>query len=124
MAADVYEKLANHLDNLPAGFPRTESGVEMRILRRLFSPEEAELATQLSLIEEDARVIAHRAGLSFEAAVNRLDAIEKKGLIFALHKEGKPTRYQALGYVVGIYEFQVNRMDPEIISDFEEYNPA
>ena len=38
---DVYEKLAKHLDNLPAGYPSTESGVEMRILKRLFSPEEA-----------------------------------------------------------------------------------
>jgi len=44
MAADVYERLAKHLDNLPAGFPRTESGAELRILRRLFTPEDAELA--------------------------------------------------------------------------------
>jgi len=124
MTADVYEKLAQHLDNLPAGFPRTDSGVEMRILRRLFSPEEAELATHISLIEEDARVIARRAGLPVEETARRLDGMEKKGLIFALHKEGKPTRYQALGYVVGIYEFQVNRMDPEIIRDFEEYGPT
>jgi hypothetical protein len=39
MAIDVYEKLAMHLDDLPAGFPRTESGVEIRILRRLFTPD-------------------------------------------------------------------------------------
>lgn len=32
MATEIYEKLAKYLDNLPAGFPRTESGVEMRIL--------------------------------------------------------------------------------------------
>jgi hypothetical protein len=48
---DVYEKLAQHLDSLPAGYPRTESGVEMRILKRLFSPEEAEIATA----DHDAR---------------------------------------------------------------------
>ena len=123
MPKDVYEKLAQHLDNLPAGFPRTENGVEMRILRRLFTPEEADLATHLSLIEEDARVIARRARLPYEETSQRLDEMEKKGLIFALHKEGKHTRYQALGYVVGIYEFQVNHMDPEIIREFEEYNP-
>ena len=124
MTTDVYERLAQHLDNLPAGFPRTESGVEMRILRRLFTPAEAELATHLSLIEEDAHVIARRARIPYEETARRLDEMEKKGLIFALHKEGRPTRYQALGYVVGIYEFQVNRMDPEIIKDFEEYSPA
>jgi hypothetical protein len=37
MARDIYEKLAEHLDNLPGGFPRTPSGVEIRILRRLFT---------------------------------------------------------------------------------------
>ena len=57
---DVYEKLAQHLDNLPSGFPRTESGVEMRILRRLFSPEEAKLATCLTMIPEPTAGIAAR----------------------------------------------------------------
>ncbi len=39
MSLDIYRKLAQHLDDLPAGFPSTESGVELRILRRLFTPE-------------------------------------------------------------------------------------
>ena len=43
MDQDIYQRLAQHLDNLPGGFPPTESGVELRILRRLFTPEEAEL---------------------------------------------------------------------------------
>ena len=43
--ADIYEQLARFLDDLPAGFPRSESGVELRILRRLFTPEEAALAS-------------------------------------------------------------------------------
>ena len=41
---DLYRQLARHLDRLPGGFPATESGVELRILRRLFSPQDAELA--------------------------------------------------------------------------------
>jgi electron transport complex protein RnfB len=49
---DVYEKLANHLDSLPAGYPSTETGLELRILKRLFSPEEAQIATSL---DHDAR---------------------------------------------------------------------
>jgi electron transport complex protein RnfB len=61
---DVYEKLAQHLDSLPAGYPRTESGVEMRILKRLFSPEEAELATTLTMMPEPVAgiVATHRHG--------------------------------------------------------------
>ena len=38
---DVYTRLREHLDRLPAGFPATESGVELRILKRLFTPDEA-----------------------------------------------------------------------------------
>jgi len=41
---NVYDDLAAHLDRLPAGFPRTPTGVELRILKRLFTPEEAALA--------------------------------------------------------------------------------
>ena len=54
MTEEVYEKLARHLDRLPAGFPRTESGVELRILKRLFNPEEAELACRLQMMPEPA----------------------------------------------------------------------
>ena len=38
---DVYENLRAHLDRLPAGFPRTPTGLEIRILKRLFTPDEA-----------------------------------------------------------------------------------
>ncbi len=33
---DIYRLLARHLDSLPAGFPPTENGVELKILRKLF----------------------------------------------------------------------------------------
>jgi len=123
MTTDVYEKLAQHLDNLPAGFPRTKSGVEIRILRRLFSPEEAELTLHLSLIEEKAHVIARRAKISVKEAVRILEGMEKKGLVFVYHKDGKAPKYQATSYVIGIYEFQLNRLNSENVKDFEEYSP-
>ncbi len=49
---DLYRRLQQHLDRMPVGFPPTASGVELRILRRLFSPEDAELALDLSAIAE------------------------------------------------------------------------
>ncbi len=51
---DVYERLAKHLDNLPASYPATDSGVELRILKRLFTPEEAEAAMALTMFPEPA----------------------------------------------------------------------
>jgi len=39
---DIYEKLRKRLDDLATGYPATENGVEIRILKRLFIEEEAE----------------------------------------------------------------------------------
>ncbi len=124
MATDIYEKLAKHLDNLPAGFPRTQSGVEMRILRRIFTPEDAEFAMHLTLIPEEPRVIARRAKIPVEKAARRLEEMEKKGLILCILEENKPPLYMAEQYVVGFWEGQVNKLDPELVQDVEEYRDA
>jgi Na+-translocating ferredoxin:NAD+ oxidoreductase subunit B len=121
---DLYEKLAEHLDSLPAGFPKTESGVEKRILRRLFTPEDAELALYLTLIPEEPRVIAHRTGMAVEKTRRRLEEMEKKGLILGIRREGEPLRYMAQQFVVGFWEAQVNNLSRELVEDFEEYLPT
>ena len=38
---NVYEKLRERLDDLANGYPATESKVEIRLLERLFTEEEA-----------------------------------------------------------------------------------
>jgi ferredoxin len=124
MEKDIYQSLAQHLDNLPGGFPPTETSVELRILRRLFSPEEAELAVHLTLIPEESRVIARRAKISREDAVQRLEQMATKGLIFRIQPEGGPPQYQALQYVIGIWEFHVNDLDTELVRDMDEYLPT
>jgi len=55
-----YRNLQKHLDNLPVGFPATESGVEIRILKHLFTPEEAECALYLTLLPKTAQKIHKR----------------------------------------------------------------
>lgn len=124
MDQDIYRRLAKHLDNLPAGYPATESGVEMRILRRLFTPEEAALAIHLTLLPEEARVVAHRAKLPVAEVAQRLAQMEQRGLVFSKHsRSGSKPKYQAAPFVVGIWEFQVGRLTPDLVRDFEEYLP-
>ena len=122
MATDAYERLAEHLDDLPAGFPRTQSGVELRILRRLFTPEDADLAVHLTLIPEEPRVIAHRAKIPVEEASGRLKEMVEKGLIFSFHPENKPPLYMAAPFAVGFWEAQVNKLDRELVQNAEEYS--
>jgi hypothetical protein len=60
------------------------------LLKRLFTPEEAEFAVHLTLDREEARVIADRAGLDLTEAEQRLREMAGKGLIFSVEPEGGP----------------------------------
>jgi Pyruvate/2-oxoacid:ferredoxin oxidoreductase delta subunit len=124
MVRDIYEKLAEHLDNLPGGFPRTSSGVEIRILRRIFTPEEAKLAVHLALIPEEPRVIARRAKRPLAEVVQRLEEMDKKGQVIGIRRNGEPLHYMAQQFIVGIWEGQVNKLSRELVEEFEEYMPS
>ena len=124
MARDIYARLAKHLDDLPGGFPPTESGVELRILRKLFSPQDAELALNLTLIPESAKVVARRAKIPPEEAGARLDELASKGLCFSIKGRNGVTSYMASQFVIGIWEYHVNDLDPELIQDMREYIPT
>ncbi len=124
MSPDVYEMLAQHLDDLPGGFPSTDSGVELRILRRLFTPDEAELALNLTPIPEKSEVIASRAEIDTREAAQRLEEMARKGLIYSIEREGRLPKYMANQFIVGIWEFNVNRLDVDFIRDVQEYIPV
>ena len=119
---DVYKRLAKHLDNLPTGFPATESGVELKILKRLFTPREAEVAISLSMTAEPASAIAERLHEDESSMAQVLENMSKKGLIIRSSRGGQ-NLYMAAQFVVGIWEYHVNDLDEELIKDFNEYAP-
>ena len=45
---DAYRILQQHLDKMPVGYPATKSGVEIDLLKAIFTPLEAEIATHLN----------------------------------------------------------------------------
>ncbi len=125
MTDDIYRKLAQHLDNLPAGFPATESGMEIRILRKFFSPQQADLALHLTMIPEEARVIAHRAKITNVEAVERLEEMACNGLIFSIVPRKRAPLYMAAQFVpFGIWEYHVNDLSPDLIREVNEYLPT
>jgi electron transport complex protein RnfB len=123
MPEKIYQKLAKHLDNLPGGFPLTDTGVEFRILKRLFTPEEAEFALYLTLIPEESGVVARRARISSQEASRRLETMAQKGLIYRIDSIGGQPKYMACQYVIGIWEFHVNDLDEGLAKDMGEYMP-
>jgi Pyruvate/2-oxoacid:ferredoxin oxidoreductase delta subunit len=117
----LYRALQEHLDRLPGGFAPSKTGADLRLLRRLFEPDEAALAVHLSLEQEEASAIAARAGLPLDEAANRLETMAARGLILAHYHESEPTRYQAIPFVIGIYEAQLDRLDRRMIRELQAY---
>jgi electron transport complex protein RnfB len=116
----VYRKLAQRLDEIPNGFPHTETGSDLRLLAKIFAPQEAALAIVMRLSRDSAEAIAARAGVDPEAALEILKTMASKGQIRAGRKRGKPA-FGLIPFAVGIYEEQLPRMDAEMASLFEEY---
>jgi len=119
---DVYTRLAKKLDKLPQGFPATKSGVELRILRKIFAPEDAEMALRLKPMPETAEHIARRLGHPEDEMRAILDGLADRGQIGSFKLKGKQ-RYALMPFVVGIFEFQLSRMDRELAELCEEYAP-
>jgi electron transport complex protein RnfB len=119
---DVYRKLQRHLDRMPVPFPPTESGVEIRMLKRLFTPGEARVVLALSMIPEPAGVVHRRIRreMSLEKLREALENMAERGLIVRLSGAGEP-RYGKSPLVVGFYEAQVNRLTEAFERDFVQY---
>jgi H+/Na+-translocating ferredoxin:NAD+ oxidoreductase subunit B len=120
MTKEVYRKLQEQLDQYSVGFPATASGVEIRILEKLFTEEEAEIALHLSMALETPESVAGRTNREPKAIVALLDRMADKGLVFRWRRSGT-VKYGAIPFVLGIYEYQVKTMDRELAQMFEDY---
>lgn len=121
--AEVYTQLAQHLDSLPAGFPATESGVEIKILKKLFTPQEAQIAAKLSMMPQTSESLARNVGVQSDELAEILEQMAQKGLIFRYRKK-ETVYYMAAQFVVGIWEYHVNDLDEELVHLFNEYVPV
>jgi NAD-dependent dihydropyrimidine dehydrogenase PreA subunit len=123
MSDEIYKKLAKVLDTLPNGFPATESGVEIKLLERIFDPDHAELFCDLRLAFESAEQIAERTGRPIEGLEEKLIAMTERGQLWGL-QFGDTWVFKMLPWVFGIFEFQLPHMDREMAEMCKEYHPA
>ncbi len=119
----LYRDLQKYLDRMPISFPATESGAEIRILKHLFTPQEAEIALQLSMIPESIERIHKRLksrGMSVEELQKNLDQMVHKGSIYGT-TEGDKKVYGSMPLAIGMYEYQVERLTEDFAKDFLQY---
>jgi electron transport complex protein RnfB len=117
---DVYEKLRKRLDAMATGFPEADSKIEIKLLKRLFTEEEAELFLQLSPLLQKPADVAKSLNRDADEIGQAMEQMAQKGLLFRKRK-GDLVRYAAAPYVVGIFEHQLKRMDKEFARDHEAY---
>lgn len=118
-----YKKLRRHLDKMPVGFPGTFSGVERRLLKAMFTVEEAEAALFMDYRFQSAAAIFNQAratGLTTERLEQLLESMAQKGAVFAKEIEGV-THYALVPFVIGMYEMQLSRMTAGYYLDTREY---
>ena len=116
----VYAILRKRLDDFASGYPATAGGVEIRLLKKLFTEEEAELFARLSPLAETPDAAARRLGRDPDRLAIVLERMAAKGLLFRI-KKGDQARYAAIPFVPGIYDFQVSSMDPILAQDVQDY---
>lgn len=119
--ADVYKELQKRLNLYSVGFPSTNSGIEMKILKKLFSEEDATIFLDLTHLLEPPEAVARKLGLSITEAKDKLADMAKRGLLFS-RKDNNRTLYGTTPFVHGIFEYQVNRMDKELAALMDQYN--
>ena len=122
MIKDVYTKLREFMDSMPGGFPATDSGVEMKILKKLFTPEQARIAIELKMPPEPVSEIAGRLRMGERETLEMLEQMAMRGLIYRVRTRSRLI-FIPISFLLGIYELHLNTLDRELAEMVEEYLP-
>ncbi|MHA2006432.1 MAG: 4Fe-4S binding protein [Promethearchaeota archaeon] len=122
MSDESYVKLREYINKNSIGFPDTSSGVGLKILKKLFSAEDVEIALKLkpSRHRETADQIAKRTGLDKNIVEKELESLSKKGLLFRIRR-GTTTIYNLAPFMIGFYEYSVQKIDEDLAKLYREY---
>jgi ferredoxin len=120
--ARIYRLLQQHLDQQPVGFPAVWSRADLRVLRRMFTPEEAKVARHLSYQPTPTDVIVERASPEFSAEQTGrlLDSMFRRGAI-GWKARGGVGHWYVLPVIVGMYEAQDGDPTPDFLAAFDAY---
>ncbi|MFC1896316.1 ATP-binding protein [Thermodesulfobacteriota bacterium] len=114
MGKDIYRKVQEQLDQYSIGFPATESGVEIEILKLLFTEEEAALFGEMTGELETPQSVAQRINRPVDELAAELENMALKGLLFR-NRKGDSVEYSAIPYIHGLLEFQAPWMPKELV---------
>jgi NADPH-dependent glutamate synthase beta subunit-like oxidoreductase len=122
---DYVVRFADYIDEAfqtPWATPNRPDAPFVKILRRLMTQEDAQVALELTPAPMTAAEIAAKAGRKPEEFVPVLEKLVNNGVIFDVIK-GDVHTYNLVPIAPGILEFQMNvrTMDKEMVDLLEEY---
>ena len=117
---NVYEKLRKMLDKLASGYPRTERGIELKILRQMFPEQEAELFLHLTPMLEKPEDVAQRLLRNPSEISIKLETMAQKGLLFRYRTQDS-IRYAILPFVMGFIDQFEHPLTKQIAKDVKDY---
>ena len=122
---DLHRQLQEHLDKLPIGFPKTESGVEIKILQHLFEPFEAKVALCLSLGNASVPTVKKRMKRKFNEEY-QLDGLRKVLDLMYLsgsinRSKNEPIKYSNAMLAIGMFEYQLGHLTKEFMEMMHQY---
>lgn len=120
MTNGIYRELQERLDKYSVGFPATASGIEITILKTMFTEEDAAFFLSLTPALESPEAVAERVCKPVEETADCLEDMAKRGLLFR-KRTGDSVKYGAVPFVHGLFEFQVKRMDKKYAKQVEQY---
>ncbi|MHA2288114.1 MAG: ATP-binding protein [Promethearchaeota archaeon] len=124
---NIYREFQKHLDKMPVGYPATESGIEIKILEKLFTPEQVEIALKLNFMADPLKRIYRKlkdSGFTMEELETKLDEMYFSGLInrgIVGEGESEIKYYGCAPVIIGFFEYQLKRLTPELYKLAHEY---
>ena len=119
-----YRKLQRHLNKMPVGYPATKTGIEIKLLKSIFTPEQARIATHLDYKHKSVDQIFEtaEADVSSKTELKRiLDEAVSNGGIFRRKRDGE-AQYALLPFILwGMFEHQLKRLDEAFLNDAGQY---
>lgn len=120
MSEDLFRQLQKRLDRYSLGFPETESGIELKILKYLFSEDDAEMFLSLTHELENPESVSSRLNRPPGEIAAHMDDMAERGLLFR-QKKGDAVRYAAIPFVHGLFEFQVKNIERDFSEMVQQY---
>ncbi|MCP3927455.1 MAG: 4Fe-4S dicluster domain-containing protein [Desulfobacterales bacterium] len=113
MGDEVYIKLREHIDKMPAGYAKTESGAEIKMLKKFYTETQAKIAVTIGPMPETDETIADRLDMDRETAISEIRKMASEGSLFRVSTPDGPL-FRHPNFIMGLYEWHVNVVDKEV----------